>query len=142
MQTRSTSMVNSLMVKHQFNMKMAKYFFLISGQLGVHLVKNPWLTIKKCSRKEVKIGEKMFVYLVFQQTKMQKNWKITQLISNGHLLNIIMLEMVNALLIKTMVFKVYHMFCLQIQREKLFLLAILLHVTLKKILMHFLKEKH
>jgi len=121
MQTRSTSMVNSLKVRHQFNMRMAKYFFSIFGQLGVHLVKNQWLTIKKCLRKEVMNGVKMFVCLVYQSTKMQKNWKITLLIKNGHLLNIIMLEMVNALLIKTTVFRVYHMFCLSIQKERLFL---------------------
>ena len=57
-------------------------------------------------------------------------------------MNIIMLEMVNALLIKITVFKVYLMFYLSILRVKLFSLDILLLVTLKKILMHFLREKH
>lgn len=33
-----------------------KFGFSISGLLGVHLAKNPWLTIRKCLRKERKIG--------------------------------------------------------------------------------------
>ena len=54
-------MVNFQKEKLKFVIKKDKSFYSISGQLGVHLVNNLWLIIKKCLREEVMIGGEMYV---------------------------------------------------------------------------------